>query len=171
VPANRFEILECRAALDAVGDAAQDTADMHPGALDVLAQHILGMACAEPFDADALYDEVRSAAPYAGLDREIFDDAVRFVATGGYALKAYERFARIVQGADGLWRVRDRHVAQAYRMNVGTIVEATMVKVRLGRARARGAAVGRGGRVLGEVEEYFAETLTPATPSSSPAKC
>jgi ATP-dependent helicase Lhr and Lhr-like helicase len=161
VPANRFEILECRAALDAVGETAQDTDDMHPGGLDVLAQHILGMACAEAFDPDQLFDEVRSAAPYAWLDRETFDDAVQFVATGGYALKSYERFARIVRGEDGLWRVRDRHVAQAYRMNVGTIVEATMVKVRLGRRSAAGAPVGRGGRVLGEVEEYFAESLTP----------
>ncbi|TVR05886.1 MAG: ligase-associated DNA damage response DEXH box helicase [Salinarimonadaceae bacterium] len=161
VPANRFEILECRAALDAVEEAAQDTPDLNPGALDVLAQHVLGMACAEPFAADALYEETLRAAPYAALDRETFDEVIRFVATGGYALTAYERFARIVQGADGLWRVRDRHVAQQYRMNVGTIVEATMVKVRLGRIGRAGSPMGRGGRVLGEVEEYFAETLTP----------
>lgn len=161
VPANRFEILECRAALDAVEEAAQDTPDLNPGALDVLAQHVLGMACAESFSADALYEETRRAAPYAALDRETFDEVIRFVATGGYALTAYERFARIVKGADGLWRVRDRHVAQQYRMNVGTIVEATMVKVRLGRMGRSGAPMGRGGRVLGEVEEYFAETLSP----------
>ncbi|MGP9821138.1 ligase-associated DNA damage response DEXH box helicase [Salinarimonas sp. NSM] len=161
VPANRFEILECRAALDAVEEAAQDTPDPHPGALDVLAQHILGMACAEPFRADDLYAEVHGAAPYRGLDRETFDKAMSFVATGGYALRAYERFARIVEGPDGRWRVRDRFVAQQYRMNVGTIVEATMVKVRLGRPAAAGRPLSRGGRVLGEVEEYFAETLTP----------
>lgn len=161
VPANRFEILECRAALDAVEEAAQDTPDPHPGALDVLAQHILGMACAEPFRADDLFAEVRSAAPYRALDRETFDKAMSFVATGGYALRAYERFAKIVEGADGMWRVRDRFVAQHYRMNVGTIVEATMVKVRLGRPSTAGRPAGRGGRVLGEVEEYFAETLSP----------
>ncbi|MBX3704924.1 MAG: DEAD/DEAH box helicase, partial [Steroidobacteraceae bacterium] len=45
VPSNRFEVLECRAALDAVAEAAQDTPDARTGALDVLAQHILGMAC------------------------------------------------------------------------------------------------------------------------------
>ena len=78
---------------------------MHPGALDVLAQHILGMACAAPFDADALYREVASAYPYRDLDRATFDQAVEFVATGGYALKTYERFAKIRQGIDGLWRI------------------------------------------------------------------
>lgn len=162
VPANRFEILECRAALDAVHEAAQDTPDARTGALDVLCQHILGRACAEPFRLEELYEEVRSAAPYADLSYEDFEAAVAFVATGGYALRAYERFAKIVKGKDGLWRVRDAHIAQQYRLNVGTIVEATMIKVRIGRtSRARPGTVLPRGRILGEIEEYFAETLTP----------
>ncbi|WP_445501309.1 ligase-associated DNA damage response DEXH box helicase [Microvirga sp. G4-2] len=162
VPANRFEILECRAALDAVHEAAQDTPDARIGALDVLCQHILGMACADPFKLEDLYEEVRSAAPYAGLTWEDFEACVAFVATGGYALRAYERFAKIVKGNDGLWRVRDARIAQQYRLNVGTIVEATMIKVRLGKtSRARPGTVLPRGKILGEIEEYFAETLTP----------
>jgi ATP-dependent Lhr-like helicase len=162
VPANRFEILECRAALDAVHEAAQDTPDARIGALDVLCQHILGMACADPFRLEELYEEVRSAAPYANLTWEDFEACVAFVATGGYALRAYERFAKIVKGNDGLWRVRDGKVAQQYRLNVGTIVESTMIKVRLGKAmRSRPGTVLPRGRILGEIEEYFAETLTP----------
>jgi ATP-dependent Lhr-like helicase len=162
VPANRFEILECRAALDAVHAAAQDTPDARIGALDVLCQHILGMACADPFRLEELYEEVRSAAPYADLTWEDFEAAVAFVATGGYALRAYERFAKIVKGDDGLWRVRDARVAQQYRLNVGTIVESTMIKVRVGsKPRSRPGTVLPRGRILGEIEEYFAETMTP----------
>ena len=160
VPANRFEILECRAALDAVEEAAQDTPDPRIGALDVLAQHILGMACAAPFDPTALFDEVRQAAPYTTLTRPRFDAVLDFVATGGYALKNYDRFARIRQGADGRWRVANPRTAQQYRMNIGTIIEATMLKVRLGRM-VKGTDNVRGGRILGEVEDYFAETLAP----------
>jgi ATP-dependent Lhr-like helicase len=160
VPANRFEVLECRAALDAVTENAQDTPAVRTGALDVLAQHILGRAVGEPFLADELYDEVRAAAPYAALARSDFDAAVNFVATGGYALTAYERFARIRQGRDGRWRITHPRVAQRYRMNVGTIVEADMLKVRLVRSRASGAMIPRGGRILGEVEEYFVEMLS-----------
>jgi ATP-dependent Lhr-like helicase len=159
VPANRFEVLECRAAIDAVAENAQDTPPLRTGALDVLAQHILGRACGEPFTADALYAEIRAAAPYAELSRADFDAAVDFVATGGYALKAYERFAKIRPGKDGRWRITHPRVAQRYRMNVGTIVEADMIKVRLVRSRRSGAVVPRGGRLLGEVEEYFIETL------------
>ncbi len=160
VPANRFEVLECRAALDAIAENAQDTPAARVGALDVLAQHVLGRACGEPFWSDELYEEVRSAAPYATLTREDFDATVDFVATGGYALKAYERFARIRQGKDGRWRIANPWVAQRYRLNVGTIVEADMLKVRLVRSRAS-KVVPRGGRLLGEVEEYFVETMVP----------
>ncbi len=162
VPSNRFEIMECHAALEAVAEAAQDTPDMRPGALDVLAQHLLGLACAEPISADDAFAEVTSASPYADLSREAFDAALNFVATGGYALKSYERFAKIQLGKDGKWRVTHARVAQQYRMNVGTIVESPMLKVRIGRSRASKAG-GKGpvfgGRVLGEVEEYFAETM------------
>jgi ATP-dependent helicase Lhr and Lhr-like helicase len=160
VPANRFEAVECAAALGALADNAQDTPPARIGALDVLAQHILGRACGEPFLADALYAEVTGAAPYAALARADFDAALDFVSTGGYALKAYERFARIRQSADGRWRVSNPIVAQRYRMNVGTIVEADMLKVRLVRSRAS-KMIPRGGRLLGEVEEYFIETLVP----------
>jgi len=160
VPANRFEVLECRAAIDAVAENAQDTPPLRTGALDVLAQHILGRACGAPFFADEVYAEVRAAAPYAQLTRADFDAALDFVATGGYALKAYERFAKIRLGKDGRWRITHPRIAQRYRMNVGTIVEADMLKVRLVRSRASGAMIPRGGRLLGQVEEYFIEMLS-----------
>ena len=158
VPANRFEVMECQAAREASAEGAQDTPPARTGAFDVLAQHVLCIACAAPFDADALYQEVASAAPYAMLARADFDKVVDFVATGGYALRAYERYARLRLTPEGLWRVSHPRVAQQYRLNAGTIVEAPMLKVRLVRPRRTGPA--RGGRVLGEIEEWFAEQLT-----------
>jgi ATP-dependent Lhr-like helicase len=169
VPANRFEVLECRVAIDAIAENAQDTPPLRTGALDVLAQHVLGCACGEPFLSDELYDEVRTAAPYAELTRRDFDDVVDFVASGGYALKTYERFARIKQDKEGRWRVANPKVRQSYRMNVGTIVEDDMLKVRLVRSRGGGqgkaggstGVIARGGRLLGEIEEAFIEGLSP----------
>jgi ATP-dependent Lhr-like helicase len=169
VPANRFEVLECRAARDAAEAGEQDTPIARKGALDVLAQHILGSACAEAFAADALYREVSSAAPYEDLTREDFEATLDFAATGGYALKSYERFAKIKRTNEGLWRVANPTVAQQYRLNIGTIVEDAVLKVRLVRAKPQRVAgqptytgpLARGGRVLGEIEEYFLETLRP----------
>jgi ATP-dependent helicase Lhr and Lhr-like helicase len=163
VPSNRFEVLECRAALEAAQAGAQDAVQSRTGALDVLAQHVWGRACAGPFKPDDLYAEVRSAAPYAALPRETFDRLVQFVATGGYALKAYERFARLRQTEDGHLRLAHPRLAQPYRMNVGTIIEAPMIKVRVARPRrsATGKATFSGGRVVGELEEWFIEQLSP----------
>ena len=158
VPANRFEVMECQAALDANYIGAQDTPPVSAGTLDVLAQHILGMACAAPFDADMLFKEVTSAYPYAPLARGTYDRVLDFVATGGYALRTYERYARIRKTKDGLWRVSNPQVAQQYRMNLGTIIEAAELNVRMVKRNDRGT-LGRGGMSLGKVEEYFLEQL------------
>lgn len=163
VPANRFEVLECRAAVEAVAAGLQDAATAREGGLDVLAQHIWGVACGGPFHPDDLYKEVRTAAPYAALPRQDFDRLVDFVATGGYALKSYERFARLKALPDGRLRLTHPRLAQLYRLNVGTIIESDTIKVRLvGRLARRAKAstsVARGGRVLGNIEEYFIEQL------------
>ncbi|MCB1547631.1 MAG: DNA ligase-associated DEXH box helicase, partial [Hyphomicrobiaceae bacterium] len=164
VPANRFEVLECRAALEAAAAGAQDVQVVRRGGLDVLAQHVVGVACEAPFSPDALFHEVRSALPYTQLERETFDRVVDFAATGGYALRSYERFARLKPTGDGRLRLAHPRLAQQHRLNIGTIVEAPMIKVRLARPARKGRPRGgarAGGPVLGEVEEWFIEQLVP----------
>src|SRR6056297_2490979 len=153
VPANRFEVVECRAALEAVQARDLDGDPRGAGPLDVLCQHILIAACSGPFCADALYDEVTTAGPYAGLARADFDDCLDFCATGGYALRAYDQWQRLQKRPDGLWQLRDPRSARLIRMNIGTIQDADLLKVRLRKSR--------GGKPLGEVEEAFAASLTP----------
>jgi ATP-dependent Lhr-like helicase len=148
VPANRFEVLECEAARQGVAAREQDGDAPRPGGLDVLAQHLLGMACAAPFQPDDAFAEITRAAPYAGLDRATFGAVLRFVEDGGYALQVYERYRKLFRDAEGLVHVRNARIARQYRMNIGTIVEAPMIKLRLGR-----------GPVLGEVEEGFVSSL------------
>ena len=153
VPANRFEVIECRAALEAVRAHDLDGEPRGPGPRDVLCQNILIRACAGPFDADALYAEVTTAGAYATLSRAAFDACLEFCATGGYALRAYDHWRRLQQRADGLWQLRDPRSARLIRMNIGTIQDTDTLKVRLKRSR--------GGKPLGEIEEGFAASLTP----------
>ncbi len=150
VPGNRFEYLEARAALDAIDDGELDPDIFRPGTLDVLAQHVLAIACAGPFDESDLLAEVQSAAPYAGLTADVFREILSFVATGGYALKAYDRFRRIVEESPDHWRLTRPAIASQHRMNAGVIVEQPLLDVRF-----------KGGRKLGTVEEGFGSTLTP----------
>ncbi|MEX0370373.1 MAG: ligase-associated DNA damage response DEXH box helicase, partial [Tateyamaria sp.] len=151
VPANRFEVVECVAALDAVKEGALDGDPRGPGPRDVLCQHILIRACAGPFHADDLYREVKSTGAYTALTRDAFDACLDFCATGGYALRAYDQWKRLLQRPDGQWQLRDPRSAQRIRMNIGTIQDTDTVKVRW---------KGRGGKPLGEIEEGFAATLT-----------
>jgi ATP-dependent Lhr-like helicase len=152
VPANRFEVVECQAALDAVRARTLDGEPRGPGPRDVLCQHILATACAGPFDGDQLYAEVITAGPYAQLIKSEFDACLDFVATGGYALKAYDRWQRLKQ-TSGKWHLRDPRAAALIRQNLGTIIDIETLKVRLKNQF--------GGTPLGEVEESFAATLTP----------
>jgi ATP-dependent Lhr-like helicase len=161
VPSNRFEVLECEAARVAVSEGVQDSERMTVKKLDVLAQHVLGMAVNAPFEPSALYEEIRSSFAYRELTREEFDRTVEFVATGGYALKTYERYAKLKPLPDGRLRLSHPRLAQSYRLNVGTIVEDEMLKVRLVKPPTVGRKplVSHGGRLLGEVEEWFINSM------------
>jgi len=108
------------------------------------------VACAAPFDPDELLAEIRSAAPYAGLKSETFEEILNFIATGGYSLKAYDRFRRLVRDPDGKWRITRPAVVVQHRLNAGVIVEQPLLTVRF-----------RNGRKLGTIEEGYASTLTP----------
>ena len=151
VPANRFEVFECQAALEAAAAHDLDGEPRGAGAGDVLCQHIFIRAAAGPFDADELFREIRAAGPFSNVTRQEFDACLDYCATGGYAFRAYDRWQRLRRRPDGMWELRDPRRARSVRMNVGTIIEEDMMSVRLGR---------RGGRPLGRVEEAFAATLS-----------
>ncbi|MBC7504546.1 MAG: ligase-associated DNA damage response DEXH box helicase, partial [Sandarakinorhabdus sp.] len=154
VPGNRFEYLESLAARDAVLANDLDTDVFRPGGLDVLAQHIVACAAAASFFADDLYAEIRGAAPYAGLTRVRFDEVLGFVATGGYSLKAYDRYQRLKHDKDGRWRLTHPRLAVQHRLNAGTIVEAVTMNVVFGSGKS-----GRAGKRLGQIEEWFGGQL------------
>lgn len=150
VPGNRFEYLEAQAALEAVEEGVRDGEDFRPGGLDVLAQHVMACACAGPFEEAALLAEVRSSSAYAWVGEEEWRRVLDFVATGGYSLRAYDRFKRIVRDKTGIWRLTHPEHAARHRLNAGIIVDAEMLDVRF-----------RNGRSLGKVEENFGASLRP----------
>ena len=150
IPGNRFEYLEARAALDAVEAGERDADDFRAGSLDVLAQHVMGLACAGPFCEETMLAEIQSATPYSALTPEGFASVLHFIEGGGYALRAYDRFKRLTQDADGMWRVSHPRFIQQHRLNAGIIVDQPALSVRFAN-----------GRKLGTVEEGFAAQLAP----------
>jgi ATP-dependent Lhr-like helicase len=154
VPANRFEVLECEAAILGVAAHELDGDPPRPGGLDVLAQHLLGLACSAPFLPDDIFREITSAAPYAAISKSDFDDVLQFVEDGGYALQAYDQWKKLFRDSENRLHVRNARTAAAHRMNIGTIVEAPVLKVKLTGKRSFGPT-------LGEIEEYFVNMLRP----------
>ncbi len=152
VPANRFEALECNTAIAAIKQGRLDKEATYPGSLDILPQYIVNCLCSAAAAPETIYQQVISAQPYANTDYQTFERLWQFSQNGGYALQAYERFQRIQEVADGQFKVTSKTVIQRHRQNIGTIVEAGRLKVkRLRRSHE--------GKIVGEVEEYFAQQL------------
>jgi len=150
VPTNRMETIEALSAIEAIAAHELDNRYQRTGSLDVLIQHITSCCCAGPVDPDELFREVTFSLPYRGLDRETFDRAVDFIATGGYALRAYDQFKKLKKTPNGCLELAYPRLARLHRMNVGTIVGYSHLQVKMSR-----------GRNLGEVEERFVQGLTP----------
>jgi ATP-dependent Lhr-like helicase len=153
VPSNRFEILECAAAIAAVAIGVQDGETPGPGADDVLAQFIMNLACSAPVAPEPIFRVVTDAYGFRDLDYDHFLAVFRFVENGGYVLKAYERYTRLAMLDDGAYVPVSQDTVRRHRQNIGVIVEAPRLKVK--------KLFKRGGRIIGEVEESFAQHLTP----------
>ena len=147
VPSNRFEYLECLSAINSIKNKLLDETKEKKGSLDVLAQHVLGVACSEPFQVDELYTQVINAWPYRNLTKIKFFEVLEFVKNGGYSLKHYEQYSKIGVNKDKFYAIKNKSVRNRYKLNVGTIVESYMLKVKLGN------------RTLGQIEEWFIEGL------------
>ena len=152
VPANKFEIIECQAALEAVKDKDLDGETVQTGSLDVLCQHILIVACAGKIHPTKLFKEIKKVGAYKNLTKHDFKECLRFCIDGGYALKRYEQWHRLKIDNVGNLVLRDPRASNRIRMNVGTIQDTDTLKVKTHR---RG-----GGKALGEIEEAFAASLT-----------
>lgn len=152
VPANRFEALECLSAIDAIKKGELDGDAPMSGALDIIPQYVLNCLCSQPSSIDDLYAQVLDAAPYGGLEKETFEQLFSFTQDGGYALSSYERYNRLEEVSPGVFIPANKRVIARHRQNIGTIVEA-------GRLRVKRLSRKHSGKIIGEVEEYFAQQL------------
>jgi len=152
VPTNTLELVEAAAARRAAQAGRVESRASPEAPLDVLVQHIVTVATGGGFEADALFDEVRTAPAYRALPREAFDWALAFCERGGDSLSAYPEYHRIRRHDDGRWRVADPGIARRHKLMVGTIVSDASMAVKW----ASGAGAGA---TLGHVEEGFIARL------------
>ncbi len=111
--------------------------------LDVLAQHLVGMALEKVWDVDEAYNLIKRAYPYKDLSREDFLDVLNYLSGGIEEKNVYAK----IWLKDNKFGKRGKSVRAIYYMNVGTIPDETAVDVIAD------------GKYVGEVEEEFAEKL------------
>jgi ATP-dependent Lhr-like helicase len=121
----------------------------HP--LDVLCQHILGMAAAQTWSADAMFDLVRRAAPYCDLPRRDFEDCLAYLGCGPLAVSWLPPRLR---GDLASFTILDQRTARLLRRNLGTILADPTYEVWL-------AAENTEDSLVGQVDRAFAERLRP----------
>ena len=148
VPTNKFEYLECLAAKEAILEGEIEDIIEKDGSLDVLAQHINGVACNSSFEKEQLYLNIKKAWPYKNISKNTFEQTLNFVKNGGFALKNYDAFCRLKKNKDNKYQITNKKFIQKYRMNIGTIVEADMLNVILNKKK------------LGRIEESFIQNLS-----------
>ena len=148
VPTHALEMLEAVAARRAVAAGRIERREIPDHPMDVLTQHLVTVGLGTGFEPDALFEEVRTAHSYRGLDRAAFDWALDFVCRGGASLTAYPDYRRVEQAADGRYHVPDARIARRHRQSIGTIVADAAVIVRY-----------LGGGRIGTIEESFVARL------------
>ena len=147
VPTNCFEFVECIAAKECIKLNLLEDEQYSEGSLDVLAQHIVGVAISKKFKKEELYEQVKKAWPYRNLNEEDFEKTLSFVENGGYSLQGYEEYSRLKRDGE-YFKIKDKSLITKYRMNVGAIVEAEMLRLRVSN------------RYLGNIEEWFINGLS-----------
>lgn len=148
VATNVNDLMECIVCAEMTRAVQLDAVRIMEKPLDVLAQHLVGMAMEGGYTAESALTTLRRALPFAGLEQVEFDSVLRYLKGGGRALeKQYqETFGKVIE-VEGRLAVPNKKVERDYLANVGVIHTEGMVTVLLGKRR------------LGQIEESFLKRL------------
>ncbi|RYG25830.1 DNA ligase-associated DEXH box helicase, partial [bacterium] len=150
VPTHAFELVEVAAAREAAEEGHIEPREGLRRPLDVLAQHLVTVACGSSFRGEEMRKEVERTHAYRGLTDAEWGWTIDFVTRGGESLRAYPEYRRVTLGEDGVYRVDNEEIARRHRMSVGTIVSDSTISVQYL----------KGGK-LGSIEESFLARLKP----------
>ncbi len=120
-------------------------------ALDVLAQHIVGMSIEKKWSAEEAFKVVRRSYCYRDLPWEDFENLLVYLSGGYKELEGHKVYGKIwYDPEDKMFGRRGRYARVIYSLNIGTIPDEVSVKV-----------FTLDGRYVGNIEEEFLERLAP----------
>ena len=147
VPTNKLEFFETQACLNLLLNKNYDLIEEKVGSKDVLCQYLQILACNYGFEKKKVFKEIINTYPYKDLKYSDFCEILSFVYDGGYILKNYSQWSKLVKDDSNNFFISNSLHKQNILMNIGTIVDSTNIKVVLGR------------KVLGEVDDNFANFI------------
>ncbi len=151
VATNINDLVEATVTARRIRERALDPVRLQEKPVDVIAQHIVGLAALAPIAADDVFALLRRAQPFAELTRAEFDSILQYLEGGGVSLQRQYAglFGKIAMDEDGMISLAHPRVAREFLVNIGTIISESFVDVILKRRR------------LGSVEENFIKQLQP----------
>ncbi len=147
---DRDDLVECTVLAKAALERKIDRVHIPRNPLDVLAQHLVGMALERVWRVDEAYRLVKRSYSFHTLSYDDFMAVLRYLAGRYGELESYNVYAKIwLDEEEGVFG-RKRGARMIYYLNSGTIPDEFKVRV-----------VTVDGKYVGDLEEGFAQLLGP----------
>ena len=145
---DRDDLVECSVLLKSAIEKKIDRLSIPTNSLDVLAQHIYGMAIADVWHEEEMFSVVKQSYCFRDLQRKDFNDVLSYLA-GDYAKLEDRKVYGKIWRNEGKIGKRGKMARVIYMTNIGTIPDQTGIKVKTGN------------QVVGTIDEQFLERLRP----------
>lgn len=149
LPTHSLELMEAAALKNAISEKLIENREPMILCYDVLVQYLSTLAVSDGFDPENIFKEIITTNCYKEMTEEEWSRILHFISSGGNALQQYDDYKKM-EWEDGLFKIKNRRIAMRHRMNIGTIVSESMLKVKF-----------INGGYVGVIEEYFISRLQP----------
>ncbi len=148
---NRDDLVECSVMLTEAKKHHIDTFSIPHNALDVLAQHLVGMSQNKRWDVDSAYAMVRTAYPYHTLDKKDFIALLEYLSGMYVGLESRRVYAKLwYDEKENAFGRRGKLTKLIYFLNIGTIPDEVAIDV-----------VTKENKWIGSIQEEFLSRLKP----------
>jgi ATP-dependent Lhr-like helicase len=145
---DRDDLVECTILTKCAKEKKLDKIHIPTNCLDVLAQHIYGIAIAEKIHERELFQLIRRSYCYKDLPKKDFNEVLSYLAGEYSSLETRHVYGKIWYDKEtGFIGRRGKFARVIYMTNIGTIPDEAKVKVKIGR------------ETIGYLDEAFLERL------------
>ena len=145
---DRDDLVECAVLLKSAIEEKIDRIHIPKNCLDVLAQHIYGIAIAQKITVNELFSLIKNSYCFNDLKRVDFNEVIDYLAGKYTSLEDRHIYAKIWHDEEtGMIGRRGKLARVIYMTNIGTIPDETFIIVKVGE------------QTIGKIDEAFLEKI------------